>query len=211
MNINNHKTKWINSTLTCLFFFSLCWIVVFDIISVDSGPIKIFLIKMIGRIIKVISYFTYAFVSAYIFWYLTVFIKQRNKRQLQSWWIHDQLTLFNESIRGIELNLGQRESISREAIIGEYVNNSQKDINLSNLRSIIKQIDDMSFKLLNLSLEWDEIEYDLFGQIHNCCHEILRLTQYQLIDVDELELNLKKLLTLSEQIDEKASQTVIDS
>jgi hypothetical protein len=153
---------------------------------------------------KIFIQLSLAYVSAYIFWLLTVCAFGWIRRRKFQWWIHDQLICIIGLVQDIDNEIGYDKGYSLSDM-SDYLNNANNQYKTFLVK--IKALDDRALHLVNMNFPWSDGEIDSFADIHNSCHIIEDNLQIGLqpTQVSVIFNSIKMINKVLKQLDKEAS------
>lgn len=110
--------------------------------------------------------------SAYIFWTLTVRIKDWLKRRKYRWWIYDQQHQLIAIERDIETQIGYDKLFSQNDLKERLLHTNEHETLSKDILAKLNSLVDKALQLVNLNFPWNDDEIDCFADIYNICFMI---------------------------------------
>lgn len=159
-------------------------------------------------ICDVLLQFALAYISAFIFWLLTVYFPERKKRASQNVLIHDLFIHLKSQIEELETAMGH----DRAYVLADYKSyflGDKKEAHCKIIHDYCNSIKKGCKDILtnNFSLNDDEINHLLF--IYNACHSVVDLTNLPIVEeqVNDVYKPLESLFKEIPELDKLATKT----
>lgn len=195
MNKSIDPIKKLNKSITIILVVSILIILITGIMS--SIHIRVEIVENAQVFwIHIILQLSMAYVSAFIFWRLTVDANERIRRKKYSPLIHDQLNELNYSIGEVLTTIGYDKAYTIEHF-RQFVMCGDREKNRLQLSELMKKLDKQTLNTLYLNIPWDYKELELLSNTHDISFEIINT-----ISLPLLEDNIKPLFYLFERMSE---------
>lgn len=205
------KIKWLNYLLL---FFSFIAVGIISVIKFGFLRNPCFpLSETMDSINDIALQLSIAYLSAYLFYLLTIRLSGRIKHMHQSWLIHDLLIELKSQIEPAIISIDSYpdckarflESIIRSA---DDKKGDEKEKKIMDLYTSIKDIEEIIVKYVSSNMVWNEDELMLLYETNDICREIDRITHYpvQQEEGDKLWKFMLALFRMHSKIDKQASK-----
>lgn len=153
-----------------------------------------------------------SFISAFIFWIITVVYKECRLRAKSQWWIdHYLLQLCNYSRELLE-KVGKDKQYNLQDVQQLFITQDPNDAEQKRkvLNSMADKLANMALLSLNTSAPLSEVEIELSGEIYTICKSLKDISDLVIIEdnIPELFKLINQLEILSNKLDSLASQSV---
>lgn len=198
-----------NKTIKLILIAAICYI----LIVIFIPHIRIAVLKvdeLCINVLNVLLQFALAFVSAYIFWHITVCLKEKRVRAEYSWWIHDKLLKTVNMARDCLSLCGADKTFTVEDVKNTFIDGEEADSNIHSLNSNIKKMDSFVSTLLGGNIPWNEQEIIELCNIHDACYGILDIASATIVreQAEPLFKLIKQLEDAAYNLDKIAASAV---
>ena len=186
--------------LHLILFVAICYILI--VVLTPHFRVEVLNIDGLSSKIGNVGFqFAIAFVSAYIFWQVTVRSKEKRIRAKYSWWIHDQLNQITNLGRNILDSVGYDKKFSQDDVRNVLLNGKEAEDNRITMKAKVSKLESQISVALGINAPWKEVEIAAMGNIHNTCHELVDIATATLV-----EDNILPMYTLLTQLEKGLSE-----
>ena len=163
------NTRLLHITLIAIGIVSVYAIAAIRLFSSLQIPCKWISPANLSNVNEVLLSLSLAYISAYIFWILTVRIKDWQNRRKYKWWIHDQLLKLVNIERDIETLIGKDKAYDNEDLKWYLLDSEEHETNRKELDEELDNLANEAQRIANMNLPWDDVEIELFADLYNYC------------------------------------------
>lgn len=198
-NIQNKTSK----TLLCFLFVAIIIIIsrLFLVLLFSCGKST----SVCYSLMELFYQLALSYISAYIFWFISIYMKDKLTRKKHCWWIHDELCELNSLIKKTLDLIGWDKAFTIEVFNGWLDQNSLEEFRLR-----INEIYECSNRKVCLNLPWGEDEIELLRDIHNISYDISNTLELPIIASQKQSVygNIQNLAKNSARLDNLANNAV---
>lgn len=163
------NTRLLHITLIAIGIASVYAIAAISLFPSLRIPCKWISPANLGNVNEVLLSLSLAYISAYIFWILTIRIKDWQNRRKYKWWIYDQLFKLVEIERDIETLIGKDKAYEKEDLKRYLLDSEEHETNRKELEKKLDNLANEAQRIVNMNLPWDDVELELFADLYNYC------------------------------------------
>ena len=163
------NTRLLHITLIAIGIASVYAIAAISLFPSLRIPCKWISHANLSNVNEVLLSLSLAYISAYIFWILTIRIKDWQNRRKYKWWIYDQLFKLVEIERDIETLIGYDKDYDENDLKWYLIDSEEHKTNRKELYEKLNKLVIEAQRLVNMNLPWNDEEIELFAEIYNFC------------------------------------------
>ena len=167
---------------------------------------------LLNKIVNVCFQLALSFISAYVFWMITVVYKERSHRAKSQWWIDNYLLQLCNSARDLLVIVGKDKRYNIDHVRQHFLtpDKEEKEDNRKALNQSAEKIANMALSSLNTSAPLSEVEIKLSGEIYTVCKSLKENSDLEIIEdnIHELFEQINRLEKLANTLDGLATKSV---